>query len=606
MTQNSSNNVAAASALTGNTLASGVTASSLTSVGTIGTGVWQGTRIGLAYGGTNADLSASGGASQVLMQTSSGGNISVAQLAASNLSNGTTGTGAVVLETSPTFVTPILGTPTSGTLTNCTDLPIASGVSGLGTGIATFLATPSSANLASAVTDETGSGALVFAGSPAFTGNPTAPTQSSSDNSTKIATTAYVTTAIDNAISGRVSLEAAKYATVEALPAFTYDNGTSGVGATITADANGALSIDGQNPDNNDRVLIKDESGADEPYIGVYVVTDKGSAGTPFVLTRATDFDTASNMNTGESIFVSSGDDNANTTWQFITPTPITVGTTDLTFTQIAGPNTYVAGTGLTLTGNTFSISNSGVTAASYGSSTSIPSFTVNAQGQLTVAAGNAVVAPAGTLTGGTLASGVTASSLTSVGTLTSLTMGGTLAMGSNSITGSGSLGTTGTRFTAGFFVDLTVTNAISGSVTGNAATATALQTPRTINGVSFDGTANIVIPTGTVTWNTVTSNTSLVASNGYFANSSSRLSFALPTTCAVGDTFIVATQGTGGWKITQSSGQSIIYGNQTSTTGATGYIESTAVGDSVEVVCQVANTTFMVVPGGTGNITVS
>lgn len=75
-----------------------------------------------------------------------------------------TGTGALVLATSPTLVTPILGTPTSGTLTNCT-LPVG-GVSGLGAGVATFLATPSSANLASAVTGETGTGALVFATSP--------------------------------------------------------------------------------------------------------------------------------------------------------------------------------------------------------------------------------------------------------------------------------------------------------------------------------------------------------------------------------------------------------------------------------------------------------
>ncbi|RPJ31863.1 MAG: hypothetical protein EHM17_14840 [Verrucomicrobiaceae bacterium] len=77
-----------------------------------------------------------------------------------------TGTGSVVRATSPTLVTPILGTPQSGTLTNCTGLPISTGVSGLGAGIATFLATPSSANLATAVTDETGTGALVFGTSP--------------------------------------------------------------------------------------------------------------------------------------------------------------------------------------------------------------------------------------------------------------------------------------------------------------------------------------------------------------------------------------------------------------------------------------------------------
>jgi len=77
-----------------------------------------------------------------------------------------TGTGSVVLSNSPTLVTPALGTPASGTATNLTGLPISTGVSGLGTGVATFLGTPSSVNLASAVTDETGSGALVFANSP--------------------------------------------------------------------------------------------------------------------------------------------------------------------------------------------------------------------------------------------------------------------------------------------------------------------------------------------------------------------------------------------------------------------------------------------------------
>jgi hypothetical protein len=67
---------------------------------------------------------------------------------------------------SPTFVTPALGTPASGTLTNCTGLPVSTGVSGLATGVATFLGTPSSANLAAVLTDETGTGANVFANSP--------------------------------------------------------------------------------------------------------------------------------------------------------------------------------------------------------------------------------------------------------------------------------------------------------------------------------------------------------------------------------------------------------------------------------------------------------
>lgn len=108
--------------------------SSITTLGTIGTGTWQGSTVGVLYGGTGVTTS--------------------------------TGSGNNVLSTSPTLVTPILGTPTSGTLTNCTGLPISTGVSGLGTNVGTFLGTPSSANLAAAITDETGSGALVFATSP--------------------------------------------------------------------------------------------------------------------------------------------------------------------------------------------------------------------------------------------------------------------------------------------------------------------------------------------------------------------------------------------------------------------------------------------------------
>lgn len=98
----------------------------------------------------------------------------VATDASKNLiSVATTGTGSAVLSNSPTLVTPTLGTPASVTLTNGTGLPISTGISGLGSNVATFLGSSSSANLAAAVTDETGSGALVFAASPALTGSPT-------------------------------------------------------------------------------------------------------------------------------------------------------------------------------------------------------------------------------------------------------------------------------------------------------------------------------------------------------------------------------------------------------------------------------------------------
>lgn len=101
-----------------------------------------------------------------------------------------TGTGAVVRATSPTLVTPALGTPSALVLTNATGLPVGS-VTGLGTGVATWLATPSSANLAAAVTDETGTGALVFGTAPTLS-NAIVGTQTQDNNSTKAASTAYV------------------------------------------------------------------------------------------------------------------------------------------------------------------------------------------------------------------------------------------------------------------------------------------------------------------------------------------------------------------------------------------------------------------------------
>ncbi len=100
-----------------------------------------------------------------------------------------TGSGALVFATSPTLVTPVLGTPSSGTLTNTTGFPVAQ-LAGAGTGVLTFLATPSSANLASALTDESGTGALIFAGGDI--GAATATTASANDNDTSVATTAYV------------------------------------------------------------------------------------------------------------------------------------------------------------------------------------------------------------------------------------------------------------------------------------------------------------------------------------------------------------------------------------------------------------------------------
>ena len=131
---------------------------------------------GLTFVGGTLDAAASGAVTSIsiassngLAGTSSGGSTPTLTLSTSVSGvvkgNGTSFSAATA---GTDYVAPggALGTPSSGTLTNCTGLPISTGVSGLGTNVATFLATPSSANLAAALTDETGTGANVFATSP--------------------------------------------------------------------------------------------------------------------------------------------------------------------------------------------------------------------------------------------------------------------------------------------------------------------------------------------------------------------------------------------------------------------------------------------------------
>ena len=228
--------------------------------------------------------------------------------------------------------------------------------------------------------------------------------------------------------------QACRLATTTALSAYTYNNGASGVGATITANANGALTVDSVAAVATNRILVKNETSTNEPYNGVYTVTQAGSAGTPFILTRATDFDTPGSgvdqIDAGDFFLITAGTVNANTSWVQQTPLPIIVGTTGIVFSQFgAAGTTYTAGTGLTLAGTVFSITNTAVTAASYGSASAVPTFTVNAQGQLTAAADVNIAISGSQITSGTVDSARISGSytgITGVGTLTAGTWNAT------------------------------------------------------------------------------------------------------------------------------------------------------------------------------------
>ena len=170
-------------------------------------------------------------------------------------------------------------------------------------------------------------------------------------NSTDAATKAYV----DAAAVGLKVKEAAKYATAAALPAYSY------TGLVIQATSNGALTVDGITPSVSDRILVKNEpSGAADPRNakrnGIYTVTQVGSGSTPFILTRATDYDQSSETVPGSFVFVISGNTLANTGWVMSASGPITLDTSDIIWSQFSGAGQIDAGNGLTKTGNELNV----------------------------------------------------------------------------------------------------------------------------------------------------------------------------------------------------------------------------------------------------------
>lgn len=171
--------------------------------------------------------------------------------------------------------------------------------------------------------------------------NFTVTTQATSDNSTKAASTAFVTTAINNAIAGVNPAVAVQVATTTVLPnSPTYNNGVSGVGATLTAGSAAALVVDGYTPVLLDRILVKNQASAFQN--GVYFLSTLGTGIVPYVLTRALDFDTPSDMNNTGAIPVVNGTANTDTQW-VMTSKVTTVGTDAVTFTQFSlNPSTII------------------------------------------------------------------------------------------------------------------------------------------------------------------------------------------------------------------------------------------------------------------------
>lgn len=248
----------------------------------------------------------------------------------------------------------------------------------------------------------------------------------------------------------------------------TYNNGTAGVGATLTnAGTLAAFAPDGPTAQVGDRILIYNQTNQFEN--GVYEVTVVGSGSVAWVLTRATDADSyglkdPNALGEGDAFFVTSGNTGAGETYVCNTSGTITFGTTPITFAQVSSAQIYSAGTGLTLSGTQFSITNTGVTAASYGAASKTLTATVNAQGQLTALADTNIAIDGNQITSGTVGSSYISGSytgITGVGTLTTGTW--------NASTVQAAYGGTGlTSYTAGDLVYANGTTSLTSLALGS------------------------------------------------------------------------------------------------------------------------------------------
>ena len=287
--------------------------SALVTVGTIASGTWNGTAIGNSYL-ANSSVSY-GGVSVALGATDA--------TPAFNLCDATAYKGDSALVT--------VGTVTSGTWQ--------------GTAVATGY-------IAGTICDKT-LASPVLCGT--ISGNAFLDEDNmASDSATKVASQQSIKAYVDSVASG-LDLKCSSHAATTANLSAAYNNGTSGVGATLTnSGTQAALSVDGQTMASGERVLVKDQSTAAQN--GIYTVTTVGDGSSNWVLTRATDFDTSTEITSGAFTFVETGSSNADSGWVMTTDGTVTVGTTSLAWSQFSGAGQITAGDGLTKSGNTLNV----------------------------------------------------------------------------------------------------------------------------------------------------------------------------------------------------------------------------------------------------------
>ena len=324
---------------------------------------------------------------------------------------------------------------------------------------------------------------------------------------------------------------------------------------TNLASLSGLLTIDGVTVTAGQRVLVKDQTSAQ--FNGVYVA----AAG---AWSRSTDTDTYAELQ-NIYLFVTSGTVNAGTAWGTTNHGTGTIDVTPINWVQIANTAIYTAGTGLTLAANQFSITNTGVSAASYGSSTQVGAFTVNAQGQLTSASSVAIAIAASQIASGTvgISQGGTNGSATptagaiayGTGTAYAFSAAGTLGQVLTSAGASVPTWTTASSLSVGTATNLAggATNSIpyqsgagattflasgTGVLQTSAGGAPAYTTTPTLTGTNFSGIPNAALTNSSITFG--------VTSQALGSTVSALNAVSIGQTTAAAGTFTSATYATG------------------------------------------------------------
>jgi hypothetical protein len=259
------------------------------------------------------------------------------------------------------------------------------------------------------------------------------------------------------------------------------------VGTTVNITLSGLQTIDGYTTVVGDRVLVKNQTSTQ--YNGIYIASASA-------WTRSTDMDVWSEVPGAYTVLLNGGQ--ANTGW---VSTATQIGTIDVTampWVQFSSVGAYFAGTGLTLASNTFSITNTTVTAAAYGSASSTLSATVNAQGQLTALSAQAIAISNSQVSGlGTLSTQNANAVAITGGTVNGTSIGASTASTGafSTLSASGQFTSTVSTGSAPFIVSST-TPVANLSIGGNAATATsATSATSATNATNLLGGANGSLP---------------------------------------------------------------------------------------------------------------